>query len=219
MPVTFGVIFDWDGVIIDSSRQHEESWEALARERGLSLPPGHFLKGFGKRNSEIIPDLLNWSQSLIEIESLSNRKEELYRDILRERGLKALPGVNAFLAMLGSQGVPCVIGSSTPRENIETALEITGIINNFKGIVAAADVSQGKPHPEVFLKAASKIEFPPSRCVVIEDAQVGIEAALAGGFKVVAVTNTCSRSQLTRAHKIVDNLGEVKIETLRLLFS
>ena len=95
-----GVIFDWDGVIIDSSRQHEESWERLAAEERRALPPDHFKLGFGKKNEWIIPNLLHWSDDLPEITRLSLRKEALYRDIVVERGLSALPGVPVFLERL-----------------------------------------------------------------------------------------------------------------------
>ena len=90
---TFGAIFDWDGVVVDSSSHHEESWKRLAKETGFTLPDGHFKKGFGMKNEFIIPNLLNWSSRLGEIQELSLRKEALYREILIEWGIGALPGV------------------------------------------------------------------------------------------------------------------------------
>src|SRR5476651_1227619 len=95
-----GAIFDWDGVIIDSSRQHEESWERLAAEEGRPLPENHFKAGFGKKNEWIIPNLLGWTQDQGEMHRLSLRKETLYRVIVLERGLVALPGVHDFLTRL-----------------------------------------------------------------------------------------------------------------------
>ena len=80
----FGAIFDWDGVVIDSALQHERSWEMLAEEEGRPLPPDHFEKGFGKVNKVIIPNLLGWTDDPVEIDRLGQRKEELYRELLRE---------------------------------------------------------------------------------------------------------------------------------------
>ena len=174
----WGAIFDWDGVIIDSSRAHEESWERLARETGRALPPDHFKRGFGMKNEVIIPGILGWTEDAGEIRRLSLRKEELYREVVRERGVEALPGVRDLLAALRERGIPCVVGSSTHRENIELSLGLLNLGAAFAALVTAEDVSHGKPDPEVFLCAAQKINMAPERCVVFEDALVGIEAAL-----------------------------------------
>lgn len=218
-PTSLGVIFDWDGVIIDSSRQHEESWERLAAEERRVLPSGHFKAGFGKKNEWIIPELLGWARDPAEIHRLSLRKEALYRDIVVERGLAALPGVKIFLERLRDAGVPCCIGSSTHRENITTILGVLGFAGLFGGMVTAEDVTLGKPHPDVFLKAAAKIGRAPGRCVVFEDAFAGIEAARAGGMKVVGVATTHSKAALTgKVDRVVRQLDELEIEALEKLF-
>ncbi len=219
MPRTPGAIFDWDGVLIDSSRPHEESWERLAREAGRSLPTGHFLKGFGMKNEAIIPGILGWTSDPAEIFRLSLRKEELYRDIIRERGIPPLPGAREFLERLAAAGVPMAIGSSTHRLNIETSLEILGLRSLFRALVTAEDVSRGKPDPEVFLKAAAALGMPPSDCVVFEDAPVGIEAALAGGMKVVGVATTHPSAGLSRAHTVVARLDELDAARLEALIA
>jgi beta-phosphoglucomutase family hydrolase len=206
----WGALFDWDGVIIDSSASHEESWERLAKEVGLPLPEGHFKKGFGRKNEFIIPKLLEWTNDLAEIERLSLRKEALYREVVAERGLSPLPGVRVWLERLRDAGVPCAIGSSTHRANIDLSLGLIGLGEFFTGIVTAEDVRQGKPDPEVFLTAAARIDRPPTRCVVFEDAFVGIEAARAGGMKVVAVATTHPLAELTAADLAVSRLDELQ---------
>jgi HAD superfamily hydrolase (TIGR01509 family) len=208
-PASWGALFDWDGVIIDSSSSHKESWERLANETGLPLPEGHFKKGFGRKNEFIIPHLLEWTNDVAEIERLSLRKEALYREVIAERGLDPLPGVRVWLERLREAGVPCAIGSSTHRANIDLSLGIIGLGEFFAGIVCGDDVSQGKPHPEVFLKAAARMGRPPARCVVFEDAFVGIEAARAGGMKVVAVATTHPLAELTAADLAVSRLDEL----------
>jgi HAD superfamily hydrolase (TIGR01509 family) len=218
-PTSLGVIFDWDGVIIDSSRQHEESWERLAAEERRALPPGHFKAGFGKKNEWIIPELLGWAREPAEIHRLSLRKEALYRDIVVERGLSALPGVKIFLERLRAAGVPCCIGSSTHRENITTILGVLGFAGLFGGMVTAEDVTLGKPHPDVFLKAAAHIARAPGCCVVFEDAFAGIEAARAGGMKVVGVATTHPQAALAgKVDRVVRQLDELSVEALAKLF-
>lgn len=211
---SLGVIFDWDGVIIDSSRQHEESWERLAEEEGKLLPADHFTVGFGRKNEWIIPSLLKWTEDEKEIRRLSLRKEALYREVVIEKGLEALPGVHAFLLRLQAAGVPCCVGSSTHRANIDTIMGVLGFEGLFGGIVTAEDVSQGKPDPEVFLKAAAKTGKAPSDCVVFEDALAGIEAARAGGMKVVGVATTHPANELTMTDRVVGRLDELEIADL-----
>lgn len=213
----FGAIFDWDGVIIDSSSHHEESWERLAKETGFTLPEGHFKKGFGMKNEVIIRDLLNWSDRPEEILKLSLRKEELYREILLDWGVDPLPGVTGWLAKLRQRGIRCAIGSSTHRLNIETSLRMLGIGDFFSAIVTAEDVAHGKPDPEVFLTAAKRIGHSPSDCVVFEDALVGIEAAHRGGMKVVAVATTNRIEALRAADLAVLSLDELSVDQVTAL--
>lgn len=212
---TLGIIFDWDGVIIDSAVQHEISWERLAAEEGKPLPPDHFKLGFGRKNEWIIPELLGWTRDQAEVRRLSLRKEALYREIVVERGLEALPGVHTFLDRLKAAGIPCCIGSSTHRENILTILGVLRFEGYFADMVTAEDVSHGKPDPEVFLKAAAKIKRSPSRCIVFEDAHAGIEAAGAGGMKVVGVATTHAIDALAeKVDRVVHRLDELEVADL-----
>ncbi len=183
----WGAIFDWDGVIIDSSAHHEESWERLAAETGHTLPPGHFKRGFGI---------------------------ELYREIVKEWGIAPLPGVVAWLDSLRDRGIPCAIGSSTHRLNISTGLSILGFTERFAAVITAEDVRNGKPDPEVFLTAAARIGLAPERCVVFEDALVGIEAAHRGSMQVVAVATTNPISILKQADVAVHRLDELTVDQL-----
>ncbi|MBS0631380.1 MAG: HAD family phosphatase, partial [Verrucomicrobia bacterium] len=190
----------------------------LAREEKRTLPAGHFKAGFGKKNEWIIPNLLNWATDPTEIHRLSLRKEALYRDIVVEKGLQALPGVREFLLRLRDAGVPNCIGSSTHRENITTILHVLGFEGLFGGMVTAEDVTHGKPHPDVFLKAAAKTGCAPGRCIVFEDAFAGIEAARAGGMKVVGVATTHELGVLeSKVDRVVHRLDELTVAHLRAL--
>ncbi len=215
---TWGAIFDWDGVIVDSSRHHEESWERLAREIGKPLPEGHFKRGFGMKNEWIIPNLLKWADEVEEVGALSLRKEMLYREVVMDWGIDALPGVVDWLATLKSAGIPCVIGSSTHRLNIETTLDRLGLRDAFTDVVSAEDVTAGKPDPQVFLKASGKISIAPGRCVVFEDAHVGIEAAHRAGMHIVAVATTNPIAELDKADLAVHSLAELSLEKIAEFF-
>jgi beta-phosphoglucomutase family hydrolase len=214
----WGAIFDWDGVIIDSSAHHEESWERLAREFARTLPEGHFKAGFGRKNDHIIPEILGWTRDTAEIEQLSLRKEALYREVIAERGIAPLPGVRTWLERLREAGVPCAVGSSTARANIDLTLERIGLAEFFSAIVTAEDVTRGKPDPEVFVTAAARIARPAARCVVFEDAHVGIAAARAGGMRIVAVATTHPLAELRVADMAVTRLDELDLTTVAQLF-
>lgn len=210
------VLFDWDGVVIDSSSLHKKSWELLAEERGLFLPEDHFKKGFGKKNQVIIPTL-GWSDEPGKIEELGNRKEELYRELVHEHGLRPLPGVKELIEELRREKIPCSVGSSTPKANIEFILHEIGLEGMFDALTCAEDVSHGKPDPEVFLLAAQKVSATPSRCVVIEDALFGVEAAHAAGMKCLAVATTNPLEKLHSADRAVASLEEISVADLRAL--
>lgn len=192
---SFGVLFDWDGVVIDSSSQHERSWDLLASERGLTLPEGHFKAGFGKKNEVIIP-AMGWGSDPSLIKELADRKEELYRELVAAEGVIVLPGARELLLALKEAGIPRAVGSSTPRGNLDALFAATGLNAFFDAVVCGTDVTHGKPDPEVFLKGAALLGLAPQRCIVIEDAFAGIEAALRGGMKVVGVATTNPLSSL-----------------------
>lgn len=214
----FGAIFDWDGVVIDSSEKHESSWELLAAETGRPLPADHFKRGFGRKNQIIIPEILNWSHDPAEIERLAGRKEELYRQLVGEGGVRILPGARELLAALQTAGIACAIGSSTPRANLEAIFAFTGLDEFFDAVVSAEDVVHGKPAPDVFLQAAALLDLSPARCVVFEDALFGVEAAQRAGMKVVAVATTNPIELLRHADNAVESLEQITVPDLRRLF-
>jgi len=180
------------------------------------MPEGFFKATFGMRNQQIIPmcfDFVN-ADDHAEIARLGNRKEELYREILRRDGIEPLPGVVALLAELKELGIPTAVGSSTPRLNIETIMAMTGLAPYFQAIVSAEDVTVGKPDPQVFLKAGEKIGCPPERCLVFEDAHVGIEAGKRAGMKVLAVATTHPLESLHQADAAFVDLSGLTVETI-----
>ena len=208
MQKKWGVLFDWDGVVIDSSPEHERAWELLAEERGIPLPEGHFKAGFGKKNEAIIPSL-GWADEPSEVRELADRKEQLYRSLVASNGVNILPGARELLLALQAEGIPRSVASSTPRKNLEALFAATGLDTLFDAVVCGDDVSHGKPDPEVFLKAASFLGLEPSSSIVIEDAFAGIEAARRGGMKVVGVATTNPVGSLVECDLAVSSLLEV----------
>jgi len=206
--IPWGLLFDWDGVVIDSSEQHERSWELLAAERGLPLPEGHFKAGFGKKNEIIIP-ALGWGDDPDLVRELADRKEALYRKLVAEDGVTVLPGARELLEALKREGIPRAVGSSTPRENLDALFAVTGLDQLFDAVVCGSDVTHGKPHPEVFLAGASRLGLDPGRCIVIEDAFAGIDAARNAGMKVVGVATTNPIDSLSLCDLAVTSLVEV----------
>jgi len=215
------VIFDFDGVVIDSHEAHGRSWFLLAGELGESLTEEEFTATFGQRNETILP-LLGWAEATdaARIRRLGDRKEELYREILRAEGIEPLPGIPALLEALRAAGIPTAIGTSTPRENVRCVLELTGLGGCFDAIAASEDVTRGKPDPEVFLKAAEKLGVAAAGCVVIEDAGFGLRAARAAGMKALGVTTSHPEAKLREEEPdaVVASMAEVDVERLRGLW-
>lgn len=216
-----GVIFDWDGVIIDSHDQHEKAWFRLAEELGHPMTRELFDESFGMRNETCIPEVFQWADKgdHAKIREIGDRKEEIYRDVLRETGIEPLPGVVSLLEELRDARIPAVVGSSTSRLNILTVMEVTVLGPLFVAISAAEDVTQGKPAPDVFLRAAEKMLREPQHCVVFEDAFVGLEAAKSAGMKRIAVATTHPIDALTDSDLAVNSLEEVNLGKIDSLFS
>ena len=215
------VIFDWDGVVLDSSRFHEKSWDVLAKERSLDLPEGHFKKGFGKRNEEIIPHVLGWAEEGSEmLRELAARKEEIYRELLFENAseVKALPGIPELIQECQDAGVRMGIGSSTPLKNLQAGLKVLGLGHILFEMVSGDDVKQGKPDPEVFEKVAQKLNAPQEFCVVLEDSHSGIEAAKRAGMKSVGIATTHPLESLC-ADLNLPSSKELKLEDLKKLWN
>jgi HAD superfamily hydrolase (TIGR01509 family) len=190
----------------------------LAREEGKILPEGHFLKGFGRRNMEIMRDMLHWSEDLNEIQRLSLRKEELYREVVKAWGIEPLPGVRQWLERLREGGIACGIGSSTEDRNVKLGLEILDLEMFFKTAVTAEHVKKGKPAPDVFLEVARRLGAKSERCVVFEDAPAGVEAGRAAGMKVVGVTTTHPGGHLEGVDREVERMDELSIQEIESWF-
>lgn len=204
-----GVIFDLDGVLVDTGWAHRRSWLDLAEREGFDMPEDFFRNTFGMQSPEVLAALLGPGQPVEMLKKMAVWKESRYREIIADR-LTPADGVMNLLEELTSRHFIMAVGSSTPRVNVEFLIERLGATEYFETYVCEEDAAKGKPAPDTFLKAAEKLSLKPDSCVVVEDAVQGVEAGKAAGMPVVAVTTTRKREELAKADIIVDSLAELK---------
>ncbi len=187
-----GVLWDLDGTLVDSADFHWISWRDTMAAEGLPVTYDQFLESFGQKNAGILARWLGPGASPERIRAIGDAKEAEYRRLAREHGLTALPGATDWLERLHAEGWKQAIASSAPRENVGVMLEVLGVSRYFDAIVGAEDVTHGKPDPQVFLAAAASLSLPASRCIVVEDAAVGIEAARRAGIRTIGVSRAAT---------------------------
>lgn len=204
--VVEAVLWDLDGVLVDTAEFHFQAWQALLASLGRQLSEAEFRRTFGLRNDTILRNLLGDLRQE-ETEELSERKEALFRERARGR-IAALPGALDLLRRLQRRGKKMALVSSTPRENLELVLGELDVKDAFQALVAAEDVERGKPDPEGFLLAARLLGVEPRRCVVLEDATGGVEAAKRAEMRCIAVATTRPREALEQADLVVSSLAD-----------
>lgn len=204
------VIFDMDGVLIDSYHAHFQSWQVVASEEGLDFSRDVFDRTFGRTSREIIQEVWGSRAAIAErVSSLDARKEAAYREII-SRDFPAMPGVGALIDALVAAGFKLAVGSSGPPENVALVLSRLQRERLFSAVVSGADVVRGKPDPAIFLLAAQRMGMAPEHCAVIEDAPLGIAAARAAGMAAIGLASTGrQRDQLAAADAVFDSLNQI----------
>lgn len=209
------VIWDMDGVILDSATQHWQAWQRLAAETNTVFTEADFRKTFGQRNADIIPRYWRIQQHS-DIQRWADRKEEIYRELLRADA-RPLPGALDVLTALHVAGWKQALGSSAPLANIELILELLNLANLLDAVVSGEEAPMGKPAPDIFLAAARALGIAPLHCVVIEDAVAGVQAARAAGMRVIAVTNGHPNRELEIADLVTPALTELTVGKIAAL--
>jgi beta-phosphoglucomutase len=208
------VIFDLDGVIVSTDEFHYQGWQKLADEEGIYFDRkiNERLRGVSRLESlEIILEKANRNYSREEKAEMAERKNKTYRDLLRTLTPDdVFPGVRKMLKELKNEGLKIAIGSSS--KNTPVILQKIGMEASFDAVSDGNQIKRSKPDPEVFLLAASKLQIPPEQCLVVEDADAGVEAAINAGMKCLAVG---SASANPKAHLRAINLSEVSMDQLR----
>jgi beta-phosphoglucomutase len=209
-----GVIFDMDGVLVDSYRAHLRSWQDTAERLGVHMSDDDFARSFGRTSREIIRSLWPGKFDDEQVVRFDATKEERYREIL-EADFPKMRGASDLIAELHQAGIRLAIGSSGPPPNVELVRRKLRDGELIQETVNGTEVKHGKPEPDVFLIAARKIQVEPKNCAVIEDAPVGIEAAKRAGMVAIGLTGTASREALAqRADLVVDSLSELSSATI-----
>ncbi len=209
----FGVLFDMDGVLVDSGPAHRESWQRLARKHGLEVSAERFRQTFGRPSRDIIRFLWGAQVTDDQVGRLDAEKETLYRQLIRDH-IPLMPGCRELLARLRKAGYRLAVATSGPPENLDLVISDGLIANYFEAEVHGFEIARGKPAPDCLLLAAERLELPPERCIVVEDAPVGIEAAHAAGMKTIALAGTHPAEALKAAgaERSVSTLDEITLE-------
>ena len=210
------VIWDMDGVIVDTGVHHRDAWTEAFRKRGVDFTEEDFAATFGRRNGDVIRRMLGKKTPGDLIQEISEEKEADYRRRAAE-SLTALPGVVALLEDLEVAGFRQAIATSAPLANVRQIMQSLQLDRYFDCVVTEKDVSRGKPSPEGFLLAARTLDIPPANCVVIEDAVAGVSAARRAGMRCVAVTTSHPRRDLGQADLILDSLEDLSADRMRHL--
>jgi beta-phosphoglucomutase len=183
-------IFDMDGTIVDNMGFHTDSWLEFFARRGKQYDADAFFRETaGAQGREILRDRLGPDIPDDEIAVLAQEKDALYREMYAPHR-EAIKGFEELVDGAHARGVALAVATSAPPPNIVFTLDEMNLRRHFDAVVGAADVKQGKPHPDVFLKAAEKLGVNPADCIVFEDAPMGVEAARRAGMRAVVITTT-----------------------------
>lgn len=196
------LIFDMDGVIVDSNPVHRQAWAAYNRRFGLETTEEMQLRMYGKRNDEIVRDFFGDGLSAEEVACRGAAKEELYREILGDRIEEILvPGIRQFLERY--RDVPKALATNGELANVDFLLDRAHLRHHFQVVINGQQVRHPKPHPEIYQRAAELLETKPANCIVFEDSHSGVGAARSAGMRIVLVSTTFDN--LPGANLSVDN--------------
>ena len=205
------VIFDMDGLMIDSERVSVACWSQAAEEFGLTLERSFFLGmvGFGDRDCRAM--LRQHLADDAQVDAMSERCHLLY-DERTHAGLPLRPGIVELLELLKAHDIPRAVATSTRQPRADRKLEAAGLLPYFHAVVTSSDVQHPKPKPDIYLLAAQRLEHAPARCLALEDSPAGIRAALGAGMTAIQVPDLVHPDETVRAlgHRIAGSLHDVR---------
>lgn len=215
----FAAIFDMDGTLIDNTPYHFKSWQALYKKynKGELSKETYYTEISGVPVMETIRRVFGSDHDEAGLKVLLNEKEELYRQLYAPF-VAPINGLENFLTELKDAGIKMAMATSATVEDIDFILNKIPIRDDFNQIINSTMVSKPKPDPQIFLKAAEKLNMPPSKCVVFEDSLAGIKAANSAGMKVVGITTGHSAAGLHPVDLVIADYSELNVHKLAALF-
>ena len=211
------VLWDMDGTLIDSAEYHWQTWRDALAALGVPLTREDFNGWFGSRNDRILSRYFP-GISAGDIQRIGDLKEERYRELVRRDGVVLLPGIGDWLARLRNAGWRQAVASSAPPANIDVLVDVLGLHDTFNAVVSAEEVAHGKPAPDVFFRAAEKVGVAPARCVVVEDAAIGVEAGRRGGMRTIGIEGGHSHGPL-QADVVTRSMADLPLDSFDKLLS
>lgn len=210
------VLFDMDGTLIDSMPLHHRSWQLWFAEQGLAFDEAGFFEATaGRTNLEILTDLFP-TRTRAELDALAWRKEELYREIAATE-LQLIAGAEAICLAARARGLKLAVCTAAPPDNIRVAFDRFGLGELVDTVTSPADGLRGKPHPDIFAEAARRLQADPARCIVFEDAPLGVEAARRAGMAAFALTTSLPASAFESFSNLIGvaaDLVAIDLDTL-----
>lgn len=210
------VLWDMDGVLVDTGEFHFQAWAQTLAGYGLPFDRAAFRTTFGWNNLSILTYVLGQEPTPGQLQEIADLKEQRFRKAIRGRA-RLLPGVLDWMERLKATGVRQALASSAPPANIDALVDELSLRAYFQAVVSG-ETLPGKPDPSLFLQAARELEVAAARCIVVEDAVAGVDAARRAGMKVVAVTTTSPPDALSAADVVVEHLDRLPLDTFDRLW-
>ncbi len=207
------ILWDLDGVLFDTAQLHYQVWAQVLHSYGADFSYAKFLSTFGMKNQDFLPVLFGRPLEVHFMEQVGDEKESLFRQRVSAGEARVQPGVIACLQDFQRGGLRQAVASSAPQANVDALLDWSGLRPYFQAVVSSANLP-GKPDPAIFLAAAQRLGTPPDRCVVIEDALMGIQAAHRADMRVIGVAATLPVEKLSSADWAVES--QEKLDLVQL---
>ena len=215
MNTEFAVIFDMDGVLVDSNPWHHLALNKFCETHGFQLSEEEMrLRIYGKANKDWIPALFGRPLEEQELRIMADEKEAYFRSLFRDH-ITEVDGLVEFLEHLRENNIRMTIATSAPRANVDFVFEHLGIEAYFENVLDESHISKGKPDPEIYVRSCRELGLEPAQCIVFEDSISGITSALSAGTKVIGVTTTHSVHELDNTHLNVADFRGLTVDHLR----
>ncbi len=210
--VCSAVIFDMDGLMLDSERMARDAWRRTLADWGLALPDDLYCQLIGREAGDTKRILARAYGRALPVDEAYARKQQYLEEAMARDGIPTKPGLHALLDFLDRRGIRKAVASSTHRRLVVQKLQIAQLLGQFDAIACGDEVAVGKPAPDVFLLAARRLGAPPHECIALEDSDAGIRAAHAAGMVPILVPDLKPPLPETAAlaHRVFSSLAEVR---------